>query len=112
MAESPYSYMRVSRYFTLYFIPLFPTSTLGHYVRCDSCKGELPEVVLQCSREEILLVSHTALDLPEVRQSKSNLAGDLSCVWHGEVVSTSTVALVTTTFATTMSAPWPSTRSA
>ena len=55
MADSPYSHMRVSRYFTLYFIPLFPTSTLGEYVRCCSCNGDLPNVVLNLTRDEILL---------------------------------------------------------
>lgn len=41
-----YAHKRVSRYFTLYFIPLFPTSTLGEYVECFGC-GETytPEVL-------------------------------------------------------------------
>lgn len=41
-----YTHKRVSNYFTLYFIPLFPTSTLGEYVECYSC-GETykPEVL-------------------------------------------------------------------
>jgi hypothetical protein len=54
MADAGYDHMRVSRYFTLYFIPLFPTSTLGQYVRCGACKAELKEVVLQWTREQIL----------------------------------------------------------
>ena len=33
----PYDLLRVSKYFTLYFIPLFPTSTLGEYVECKVC---------------------------------------------------------------------------
>jgi hypothetical protein len=53
VAESPYSLVRFSRYFTLYFIPLFPTATLGQYVQCRICGQQLPEVVLTCSRDEI-----------------------------------------------------------
>jgi uncharacterized tellurite resistance protein B-like protein len=37
---------RVRRFFTLYFIPLFPTSTLGEYVECGSCQGTFdPEIL-------------------------------------------------------------------
>ena len=55
MADSPYAHMRVSRYFTLYFIPLFPTSTLGEYVCCRTCNGQLSNVVLTFTREQIIL---------------------------------------------------------
>jgi hypothetical protein len=46
-------HVRVSRYFTLYFIPLFPTSTLGEYIRCDGCAGEFDMSVLDLSREQV-----------------------------------------------------------
>ena len=49
--EAPYDHMTVSRYFTLYFIPLFPTSTLGSYVRCGACKGDYKPEILQISPE-------------------------------------------------------------
>ena len=39
-AERPYTQKRVRRFFTLYFIPLFPTSTEGEYVQCQACTGE------------------------------------------------------------------------
>lgn len=35
-----YLRQKVSRYFTLYFIPLFATETLAEYVRCGRCSGE------------------------------------------------------------------------
>jgi hypothetical protein len=54
MIESPYAHMRVSRYFTLYFIPLFPTSALAEYVRCGTCKAQFQDVVLKWTRDEIL----------------------------------------------------------
>ena len=38
--------MRVSKYFTLYFIPLFPIDNLGEYVQCQTCKQMYkPEVL-------------------------------------------------------------------
>ncbi len=51
--EVPGEHVRVSSYFTLYFIPLFPTSTLGEYVRCDECQGEFNMSVLDLSREQV-----------------------------------------------------------
>lgn len=51
--QTGYSHQRVSRYFTLYFIPLFPTSTLGEYVRCGSCRAEMRPEVLRLTREQI-----------------------------------------------------------
>lgn len=56
-ARSPYTQLRVARYFTLYFIPLFPTATLGQYVQCGRCGIQLPEAVLSCTREQILLAT-------------------------------------------------------
>ncbi|MCY2963337.1 MAG: zinc-ribbon domain-containing protein [Planctomycetota bacterium] len=45
--------IRVSRYFTLYFIPLFPVATLGEYVRCDECGGEFDKKVLSLTKRHI-----------------------------------------------------------
>lgn len=54
VADTRYHHMRVSRYFTLYFIPLFPTSTLSQYVRCGTCRREFSDAALKWSREAIL----------------------------------------------------------
>jgi hypothetical protein len=51
-ADAVGEHIRVSRYFTLYFIPLFPTSTLGAYICCEDCQGEYNTEVLDISREE------------------------------------------------------------
>lgn len=51
--ESAFSHLRVSRYFTLYFIPLFPTSTLGEAVRCITCSGEFNTKVLTFTPAQI-----------------------------------------------------------
>jgi hypothetical protein len=53
-AQAPYTQMRVARYFTLYFIPLFPTATLGQYVQCGRCGTQASEAVLRCTPEQIL----------------------------------------------------------
>ena len=36
--QRPYIEKRISRYFTLYFIPIFPIKKLGEYVECQVCK--------------------------------------------------------------------------
>jgi hypothetical protein len=42
----PYQHLRVSQYFTLYFIPVFPMEKLGEYVKCQHCQGAFkPEVL-------------------------------------------------------------------
>jgi hypothetical protein len=48
-----YSHLRVSRYFTLYFMPLFPTATLGEAVRCQKCSGDFKLSVLGLTVEQI-----------------------------------------------------------
>lgn len=45
-ANRDYAYKQVKRWFTLYFIPLFPTRTLGEYVECAGCGAAWkPEVL-------------------------------------------------------------------
>ncbi len=41
-----YKLIKVSRYFTLYFIPLFAMETLGKYVKCQTCNADYNEQVL------------------------------------------------------------------
>ena len=48
-----YEQRKASRWFTLYFIPLFPLETVGEWVTCKSCSGEFNTSLLQMSREEI-----------------------------------------------------------
>lgn len=37
--EKTYNLVHVNRWFTLYFIPLFPIGTAGSYTECQSCAG-------------------------------------------------------------------------
>ena len=52
----PYIQKRVSRYFTLYFIPLFETKNLGEVVECQSCKTSFDPKVLDPSSQKMLKV--------------------------------------------------------
>lgn len=42
-----YKLIKVSKYFTLYFIPLFPMETLGKYIKCKTCNSDYNESVLE-----------------------------------------------------------------
>ncbi len=44
--EEEYDLMAIKTYFTLYFIPIFPVSTAGTFVKCLACEGEFKESVL------------------------------------------------------------------
>ena len=41
----------VRRFFTLYFIPVIPLSTLGEYIECQSCRGTFKVDVLKLDPE-------------------------------------------------------------
>ncbi len=46
-AERNYKHIKLSRWFTLYFIPLFPTEKLAEYVQCQGCQGNFKPEVLE-----------------------------------------------------------------
>jgi tellurite resistance protein len=46
-----YARKRVRRFFTLYFIPVFPMDRLGEYIECRSCRNTFRESVLNYSPE-------------------------------------------------------------
>jgi len=45
--EQEYKRMRVSTYFTLYFVPLFETRHHGDFVQCGGCNAQFSTEVLQ-----------------------------------------------------------------
>lgn len=47
------NHRRVRRYFTLYWIPLFPIETLVECVQCNTCTGQFEMGVLQLTPEQI-----------------------------------------------------------
>jgi tellurite resistance protein len=42
-----YAHRKVKKWFTLYFIPIFPMSDLGEYIECDICKSTYKINVLE-----------------------------------------------------------------
>ena len=46
-AQKPYIHKEVSRYFTLFFIPVFKTKKLGEYLQCGGCQTTFKPEVLQ-----------------------------------------------------------------
>jgi hypothetical protein len=66
----PYLRKKVTNYFTLYFIPLFPTHELSEFVTCQVCQASFPTDVLKPSAES------RALEVVETvrAQLKSGLA--------------------------------------
>ncbi len=45
-AQRAYQHKRASRYFALYFIPIFPMGQLGEYVECQTCGTTFEPAVL------------------------------------------------------------------
>lgn len=43
-SRQPFEQMRAARYFTLYFVPLFETASLGEFARCLTCRSEFQEL--------------------------------------------------------------------
>lgn len=46
-SERHFKHKKVTRFFTLYFIPLIPIGRLGEYVECQTCKGTFVTKVLE-----------------------------------------------------------------
>ena len=51
--NTEYTLQRVAQYFTLYFIPLFPTKQLGEFVSCKSCQNQYDPMILEMAEQEI-----------------------------------------------------------
>ncbi len=45
-SEEDYDYKKVTRFFTLYFIPLIPMGKIGEFVECQNCKSTFVPNVL------------------------------------------------------------------
>jgi hypothetical protein len=74
--DASYKRIKVAKYFTLYFIPLFPTESFGEYVRCGSCRGDYKPGVLSHSREQIM----AAISPWACACGNSNAPGSETCV--------------------------------
>jgi len=70
--QRPYKHKKVVRYFTLFFIPLFPLGTLSEYVECGVCgRTYKPEILSAVSTTSDALGSQpmAASDYQSISQS-------------------------------------------
>jgi hypothetical protein len=74
---SGYLHRCVQQYFTLYFIPLFPTSTLGEYLECQQCGGNFDLAIreLSAGRVESMLLPWTCAGCQNL-----NPASEMRCL--------------------------------
>lgn len=73
---SPYTHKRVQRYFTLYWIPLFPLNTLGEYVECELCAQGYDPEILAYDPSEGMQVFFSQLDLAARRLMAAMVIAD------------------------------------
>ena len=60
----PFRHRKVTKFFTLYFIPLIPLGSAGEYVECRSCKGTFIPRVLEnqdSSDEQFIAIYEKAI---------------------------------------------------
>lgn len=50
--NQPFKHKKVTKFFTLYFIPVIPLGSAGEYVECQSCKGTFVPRVLEYQRNQ------------------------------------------------------------
>jgi len=49
-SDKTYKHKKVTRFFTLYFIPLIPLGKVGEFVECQDCKGTFIPKILEYSK--------------------------------------------------------------
>jgi zinc-ribbon family len=76
LGTQPYERKKVINYFTLYFIPLFPTHQLSEYVTCQVCRSSYPTTVLERSvkpgAQEVVATARAQLEAGHAAQSIVN----------------------------------------
>lgn len=64
-AVKPYKHKKVTKFFTLYFIPLIPLGKAGEYVECQACRGTYVANILEnndlLNKDEYLAVYEHAI---------------------------------------------------
>ncbi|MWN05933.1 hypothetical protein [Gilliamella sp. Pas-s95] len=45
--KQKYTQIKIAKYFTLFFIPIFSYETLGRYIKCNECNNDYNEKVLE-----------------------------------------------------------------
>ncbi len=62
--KKPYKHKKVTKFFTLYFIPIIPLGPMGEYVECATCRGTFVPRVLENNpdaKEEFVAVYEQAI---------------------------------------------------
>lgn len=63
--STPYRHRKVTKFFTLYFIPVIPLGSAGEYVECEGCKGTFVPRVLEnapaTDKEEFMAIYEKAI---------------------------------------------------
>jgi hypothetical protein len=55
--DAPYTKKKLTRFFTLYFIPLIPLGTISEFVRCDQCGSDFSTEALSLTRQDVQRIS-------------------------------------------------------
>jgi hypothetical protein len=87
--DRPYERRLAKRWFHLYYIPLFPTSTLGEQVRCGVCQTSYTEAVLSrptSGQLSSLLIDGARGVIVHVLRTGSAESADARAVAVGEIM--------------------------
>lgn len=79
--RQPYRHMRLARYFTLYFIPLFQTQNLGQHVECKACRAAFKEEVLETPQQ--YLGAHSKRK-PRLKPTSIEIGDRVLAPWPGD----------------------------
>lgn len=63
-SNKTFRHRKVTKFFTLYFIPLIPLGSAGEYVECDSCKGTfIPRILdnISSKKDEFMAIYQKAI---------------------------------------------------
>lgn len=81
-----YQQKRLSKYFTLYFIPLFPTQKIAEYIECDICHTSFKMEILQLAGQARIqeFVESVAAQLKAGQSTQAMVSGLLGAGFSQE----------------------------
>jgi hypothetical protein len=80
--QRPYRHKKIVRYFTLFFIPLFPLGTISEYVECQVCGRTYAPGILSAASTTSMPISETDRYRggPQNIESSQKTGGKNSCL--------------------------------
>ncbi|MFT4601809.1 MAG: putative tellurite resistance protein B-like protein [Arenicella sp.] len=69
VSEKNYKHKKVTKFFTLYFIPLIPLGNKGEYIECQTCRNTYVERVLEM-RPTLDVTEKQAMPSPEEQEKR------------------------------------------